>query len=170
MAQTVKNLPARWKKWAQSLGMEEHLEEGIEPTRVFLPEEYHGQRILVGYSLWGHKESNTTKWLSTPGIAITGVTAWSTVTGLGVQNESGQRQIEFCQENALVIVNTLFQQHKRRFYIWTSPDGQYLNQIDYTLCSQRWRSSIQSARKDWELTVTHIMKSLLWNSDWKWRK
>ena len=45
--------------------------------------------------------------------------------GLGVQNESGQRLIEFCQENALVIVNTLFQQHKRRLYTWTSPDGQH---------------------------------------------
>ena len=44
--------------------------------------------------------------------------------GLGVQNEAGQRLIEFCQENALVIANTLFQQHKRRFYTWTSPDGQ----------------------------------------------
>jgi len=41
--------------------------------------------------------------------------------GLGVQNEAGQRPIEFCQENALVIVNTLFQQHKRRLYTWTSP-------------------------------------------------
>ena len=45
--------------------------------------------------------------------------------GLGVQNEAGQRLIEFCQENALVIANTLFQQHKRRFYTWTSPDGQH---------------------------------------------
>ena len=41
--------------------------------------------------------------------------------------------------------NTLFQQHKRRLYTWTSPDGQHGNQIDYILCSQRWRSSIQSA-------------------------
>ena len=61
--------------------------------------------------------------------------------GLGVQNEAGQRLIEFCQENALVIVNTLFQQHKRRLYTWTSTDGQHWNQIDYTLWSQRWRSS-----------------------------
>ena len=53
---------------------------------------------------------------------------------------------EFCQENALVIANTLFQQHKRRLYTWISPDGQYQNQIDYSLCSQRWRSSIQSAK------------------------
>ena len=66
--------------------------------------------------------------------------------GLGVQNEAGQRLIEFCQENTLVIVNTLFQQHKRRLYTWTSPDGQYQNQLDYILCSQRWRSSIQSAK------------------------
>ena len=44
--------------------------------------------------------------------------------GLGVQIEAGQRLIEFCQENALVIANTLFQQHKRRLYTWTSPDGQ----------------------------------------------
>ena len=66
--------------------------------------------------------------------------------GLGVQNEAGQRLTEFCQENALVIANILFQQHKRRLYIWTSPDGQYQNQTDYILCSQRWRSSIQSAK------------------------
>ena len=66
--------------------------------------------------------------------------------GLGVQNESGQRLTEFCQENALVIANTLFQQHKRRLYTWTSPDGQYQNQIDYILCGRKWRSSIQSAK------------------------
>ena len=66
--------------------------------------------------------------------------------GLGVQNEAGQRLTEFCQENAVVIANTLFQQHKRRLYTWTSPDGQHQNQIDYILCSQRWRSSIQSAK------------------------
>ena len=45
--------------------------------------------------------------------------------GLGVQNEVGKRLIEFCQENTLVIADTLFQQHKRRLYIWTSPDGHY---------------------------------------------
>ena len=58
------------------------------------------------------------------------------VTGkfsLGVQNEAGQRLIEFCQENVLVIANTLFQQRKRRLYTWTSPDGQHGNQIDYIL-------------------------------------
>ena len=74
---------------------------------------------------------------------IPGVTA---TFGLGVRNEAGQRLIQFCQENALVRANTLFQQHKRRLYTWTSPDGQYRNQTDYILCSQRWGSSIQSAK------------------------
>ena len=66
--------------------------------------------------------------------------------GLGAQNEAGQSLTEFRQENALVIANTVFQQHKSRFYTRTSPDGHYRNQIDYILCSQRWRSSIQSAK------------------------
>src|SRR5574341_732128 len=67
--------------------------------------------------------------------------------GLGIRNEAGQRLIEFCQENSLIIANTLFQQHKRRLYTWTSPAGQHRNPIDYVLCSQRWRSSIQPAKK-----------------------
>ena len=66
--------------------------------------------------------------------------------GLGVRDEAGQSLLEFCQENALVIANTLFQQHKRKLYMWTSPDGQHKNQIDYILCSQRWRSSLQSTK------------------------
>ena len=66
--------------------------------------------------------------------------------GPGVPNEAGQSLIEFFQENVLVIANSLFQQHKRRLYTRTSPDGQYWNQVDYILCSQRWRSSIQSAK------------------------
>ena len=84
--------------------------------------------------------------------------------GLGIWNEARQRLVEFCQENVLVIAHTLFQ-HKRRLYTWTSPDGQYRNQTDYILCSQRWRSSIHSAKQDQELTVTQIMNSLLSNSD-----
>ena len=54
--------------------------------------------------------------------------------------------MEFCELNTLVIANTLFQQHKRRLYTWISPDGQHRNQVDYILCIQRWRSSIQSAK------------------------
>ena len=56
------------------------------------------------------------------------LTLWTGGTGkfgLGIRNEAGQRLIEFCQEHTLVIANTLFQQHKRRLYIWTSPDGQH---------------------------------------------
>ena len=71
------------------------------------------------------------------------------VTGkfdLGVQNEAGQRLTEFYQENMLVIANTLFQQYKRRLYTGTSLDGQHQDQIGYILCSQRWRSSIRSAK------------------------
>ena len=88
----------------------------------------------------------------TPGVTV----------GLIIWNEAGKRQIAFCQENALVIANTLFQQHKRRLYTWTSPDGQHRNQIDYILCSQRGRSSIQSTKtrpgadccSDHELLIT----------------
>ena len=64
---------------------------------------------------------------------------WST-------NEAGKRLTKFCQENALVITNTLFQQYKRWPYTWTSADGQYWNQTDYILCSCWWRRSIQSAK------------------------
>ena len=64
---------------------------------------------------------------------------WSTEWGKA-------KLIEFCQENALVTVNTLFQQHKRRLYMWTALDGQYRNQTDYILCIQRWRSPIHSAK------------------------
>ena len=88
--------------------------------------------------------------------------------GLGVQNEAGQRLKEFCKENTPVIGNTLFQQHKRRLYTWTSPDGQCWNQIDYILCSQRWRSSTQSAKtrlgancgSDQELLITKLRLKL----------
>ena len=66
--------------------------------------------------------------------------------GLWVQNEAGQRLTEFCQENALVIANTLFQKHKRWLYTWISAGSQYRKQIDYILCSQRWRRSTQSAK------------------------
>ena len=90
--------------------------------------------------------------------------------GLGVQNEAGQRWIEFCQENTLVIANTLFQQHKRRLYTWTSPDCQYQNQIDYILCSQRIGKLYTVSKNKTGMTMAEIMNSLLPNSDLKWRK
>ena len=98
--------------------------------------------------------------------------------GLGIQNEAGQRLIQFCQENALVIANTLFQQHKRRLYTWTSPDGQHRNQTDYILCSQRWRSSILSAKtrlgadcgSDHELLIAKFMSPIECQSKKKKKK
>ena len=94
--------------------------------------------------------------------------------GLGIRNEAGQRLRQICQENALVIANTLFQPHKRRLYPWTSPDGQHRNQIDYILCSQRWRSSIQSAKtrlgadcdSDHELLIAKFRLKLAIKSSW----
>ena len=89
--------------------------------------------------------------------------------GLGVQNEVGRRLIEFCQENALVIANTLFQQHKRRLYTWTSPDGQHRNLIIFFAAKDGEALSSQQ-KQDQELTVAQIMNSLFPNSDLNWRK
>jgi len=88
--------------------------------------------------------------------------------GLGIQNEAWQSLIEFCQKNALVIANTLFTQHKRKLYNWTSSDDQYQNHIDYTFYRQRWRSSIQSAKtrpgedcgSDYELLIAKFRLKL----------
>jgi len=90
--------------------------------------------------------------------------------GLGIRNEAGQSLIEFCQENTLVIANTLFQQHKRRLYTWTSPDGQHRNQIDYIFAAKDGEALYSQQKQDWELTVAQIMNSLLPNSDLNWRK
>ena len=61
VAQLVKNLPAMQETWVRSLGQEDPLEKGMEPTPVFFLGEFHGQRSLVGCSLWGHKESDMTE-------------------------------------------------------------------------------------------------------------
>ena len=84
---------------------------------------------------------------------------------LGVQNEAGQRIIEFCQENALVMVNTLFQQHKRRLYTWTSPDGQYQMRLIIFFSANDREALYSQQKQDWELTMAQIMNSLLPNSD-----
>ena len=74
---------------------------------------------------------------------------------------AGQRLIEFCQENALVRANTLFQQHKRRLYTWTSPDGQYRNQNDYILCRQDGEALYSQQKQDQELTGTPAHELLI---------
>ena len=78
-----------------------------------------------------------------------------------MRNEAGQRLIEFCQENTLVIANTLFQQHKRRLYTWTSPDGQHRNQIDIFFAAKDGEALYGQQKQDWELTVAQIMNTLL---------
>ena len=70
----------------------------------------------------------------------------------------------FCQETVPVIANTLFQQHKRRLYTWTSPDGQHQNKIIFPEAKDGEALNSQQ-KQDWELTVAQIMNSLLLNSD-----
>ena len=66
--------------------------------------------------------------------------------GYKMKQSTEQRLTEICQENTLVTASTIFQPHKRLLYTWASPGGQYRNQIDYSICSRRWRSSIQSEK------------------------
>jgi hypothetical protein len=66
--------------------------------------------------------------------------------GLGNKNEAGERLLQFCEENYLFLVNTYFEQPEQRPYTWTSPDGQYRNQIDYILGRRQWRSAFQSVK------------------------
>ena len=81
-----------------------------------------------------------------------------------MQNEAGQRLVEFFQENALVIANTLFQQHKRRLYTWTSPDGQHQNQTMF-FADKDGEAPYSQQKQDWEVTVAQNTNSLLQNSD-----
>ena len=70
----------------------------------------------------------------------------------------------------LVVANTLFQQHKRSLYTWTSPDGQHQNQIDYIFAAKDGEALYSQQKQDWELNVAQIINSLLKNSDLDWRK
>ena len=87
-----------------------------------------------------------------------------------MQNEAEQRLIEFCQENAPVIANTLFQQHKRRLYTWTSSDGQHQNQTGIVFAAKDGEALCSQQKQDCELTAAQIMNSLLPNSDLNGRK
>ena len=85
--------------------------------------------------------------------------------GLRVQNEAGKRLIEFCQENTLVIANTLFQQHKRRLYIWTSQMVNTKIRLIIFFAAKDGKALYSQQKQDWELTVAQIMNFLLPNSD-----
>ena len=84
---------------------------------------------------------------------------------LRVQNEAGQRLTEFCQENALLIANTFFQQHKRRLYTWTSPDGHTKIRLILFFAAKDGEAVYSQQKQDQELTVAQIMNSLMPNSD-----
>ena len=83
--------------------------------------------------------------------------------GLGIQIEAEERLTEFCQENALVIANTHFQQHKRRLYTWTSPDGHIEIRLIIFFAAQDGEALYSQQKQDRELTVAQIMNSLLPN-------
>ena len=90
--------------------------------------------------------------------------------GLEVQNEAGQKLTEFCQRKALVIANTLFQQHKRKLYTWTSPDGhhQIVNtkiRLIIFFAAKDGEALYSQQKQDWDLTVAQIMNALLPKSD-----
>ena len=82
-----------------------------------------------------------------------------------MQNEARQRLIEFCQENALVIANTLFQQHKRRLDTWTSPDVNTKIRLIILFAAKDGEALYSQEKQDRELTVAQITISLLPNSD-----
>ena len=84
--------------------------------------------------------------------------------GLGVQNEAGQRLIEFCQENALVIINTIFQQHKRRLYTWTQVVNTKIRLIIF-FAAKDGEALYSQQKQDWELPVAQIMNCSLLNVD-----
>ena len=85
--------------------------------------------------------------------------------GLGVQKEAGQSLIEFYQENALVIANTIFQQHKRRLYTWTSQMVNTKIRLIIFFAAKDGEALYSQQKQDWELTVIQIMNSLLPNPD-----
>ena len=134
MAQTVKNLPVIGRPELDPAFRRSPGGGHGNPLQYSCLENPHGYRSLLGYI--GHKELDTTErisiahstfiigdWNAKAGSQeIPGVTG---KFGLQIQNEAGQRLTEFCQENTLVIANTLFQQRKRQLYTWTSPNGQY---------------------------------------------
>ena len=90
--------------------------------------------------------------------------------GLGIRNEAGQRLVEFCQENTLVIANTLFHQHKRRLYTWHDQMVDTEIRLIIFFAAKDGEALYSQQKQDQELTVAQTMNSLLPNSDWNWRK
>jgi len=92
------------------------------------------------------------------------------IYGIGRRNKRGERLVQFCKENSLVIGNTLFKQHPRRTFTWTSSDGQTRNQIDYMLIQNRWKTSLKNVKTKpgADVDTDHM---LLWGKiKWKLRR
>ena len=137
-----------WVKW---LSM--HAWKPTRPFRTNTP-----KRCLFHYRGLECKSRSQ----ETPGVTGT--------FGLGIWNEAGQRLIEFCQENAQIIANTLFQQHKRRLYTWTSPMVNTEIRLIIFFAAKDGEALYSQQKQDQQLTVAQIMNSLLPNSDLNWRK
>ena len=136
-------------RWIFFLPSVEWLYEDLQDLLELTPK----KDVLFIIGDWNAKVGNQ----ETPGV--TGK------LGLGVQNEAGQSLIEFCQEKVLVIVNTLFQQHKRRL---THGPHQMVNteiRLIIFFAAKDGEALYSQQKQDWELTVAQIMKSLLPNSD-----
>ena len=128
-----------------SLSWEDPLEEEIATHSSILAWEIPWTQEPGGLRPQDHKDLDMTEWLSTHTHTHT---------------------------HTIIIFISMYVKHllpttQKRLYTWTAPDGQYQNQIDYILCSRRWKSS---KKQDWELTVSQIMNSLLQNSDLNWKK
>ena len=134
------------------VGQEDPMEEGMAIHSSILawriPWTEEPERLqYIGSDRVGHEWSDFA--LTHPNLSRN---SWSNrlIWHWNTEWSRAKTNIEFFQENALVITNTLFQQHKRRLCTWTSPGGQHWNQTDYILCSQTWRSSI------WQLAKTRL--------------
>ena len=166
------------------------------PDPVFVPGKFHEQSP-AGYSLLGCKETRLsdkahTHTLHNPEISLLGLAAWQRKVYVSSKKKKKgcfiASSIVFditqtrnnpmstnSRANKLVysygeMLYNYENEHRRQAYTWTPPDGQYQNQTDSTLCSQRWKSSIESAKTRLGAAMAQIMSSLLPNSDLYWRK
>ena len=139
-----------WRSWSWTVLW--------RPTRPFRTNTKKKKNVLFIIGDWNAKVGSQ----ETPGVTGT--------FGLGIWNEAGQRLIEFCQENALVIANTLFQQHKKRLYTWTSQMVDSEIRLIIFLEAKDGEALYSQQKQDQGLTVAQIMNSLLPNSDLNWRK
>ena len=129
----------------------------VHPLLLTLDEGYLTYLSFPISQSWGREKNAKVGSQETPGI--------TSKFGLEVRNEAGQRLIEFCQENALVIANILFQKWKRRLYTWTSPHGQHQIRLIIFFTAKDGEAPYSQQKQDRELTVDQIMNSLLQNSD-----